>query len=102
MDISYYISENIDTQFDLAASINADIDDLDEQIAKLQDRRHGKCVTLASCIATVLCLVTVDHLRHVGNKHKVPLIKLYRKAYGGGLKEAKDAIESYVEVGELE
>ena len=101
MDIPYYISENIDTTFDTAHSIMADINDLDGQIADLQGRRHNKCATLASITATLLCLVSIDSGMFHGRKHKMPLIKLYRKAYGGDLIEAKNIVEEYIEPGEL-
>ena len=78
MDIQYYISQNIDEQFDVANSINSDIDDLNQQISILESRLQGKRELMASHVSVLLCMVTVNHRRFGGNNHKVPLIKLHR------------------------
>ena len=97
MDIPYYVSDNIDMQFSSCHDIKTDLDDFEDQIEKLQQRAFVKRAQIAACVATLICLCRTNYEQLNGNKHKIEIIKLYRTAYGCGLKEAKETVEQYLE-----
>lgn len=90
------VVDQIDDLFDTSNNQVAEFDAIDEQIRSLTNQKHHLQNDMKEVFIQLLCLVTVDVHMFCGRNHKVPLIRIHRKAHECGLRESKDAVEEFV------
>ena len=97
MNVFEALEISIDDKFVVTHGVINDINDLEEQIRKLELRKSFKQQMLTSFFVELLALVATSAVHYNGRKRKVELIKIMRKCERIGLREAKDFVETFVQ-----